>query len=401
VQTIRVPEDNEVTTAAYVATAFRSAAGGMLFCLVASTSSLGQANKPASFDDLLNGVKESERKLLNLRVDSKCLYLNWDSTRRDWEYNGECLLTAWYEGASSIRQRIDVHKLVSTWPEGPVPFAQRRFSSAYDGRVGQSLNLEEGAADKPHKTLEGEIAAELPFSLRGGSFRSGWACSLYGWREKVKVVFSQYLEAVHDASKSNGAVQCSVRSIRFNDMDCVSLSIQMALPQGVSQSEDWYLDPSRGYAILRYVRQGPFSGEELTVEKLIEPAPGVFYPVNATHLSKDQSGQPKAKAAYEASAVVANDPKFNEGIFTIQWPVGTFVRDKISGTSFTVGQSASSVGQAIDEQVQRVKAAVKHPLSPQPKRTGGYWIPARWLAAIAVAAVAVAWLGWWARKQRK
>ena len=81
---------------------------------------------------------------------------------------------------------------------------------------------------------------------------------------------------------------------------------------------------------------------ELTVQKLVEAGPGVYYPAKATWLTKYASGQPLHKRIYEASAVVANDPKFSDDIFTIKWPPGTTVYDDTSRTSFRVrGQPAN------------------------------------------------------------
>ncbi len=373
-------------------------AGTLLCCLTMLTEAMAQGNQAVSFNDLLNGIKKSEKKLLNLRVDGKCLFLEWAAGKQDWQYNGESDVTAWYIGVPGSKVRVDIHKKIFPWVNGAAGFSQRSGTTAYNGRVGQHLTIEGGPADKqPFKLLEGQITADRPTVVE---FASGWEFSLYGCQDQMKVRMSDYLEKSLELVKKQYVVQSSVNPVRFNDTDCIELVVQVTSPRGGSQKETWCFDPSRGYAILGYAilfNEETTARQQVTVEKLAEPVPGVYYPVKATSLTKDASGQPKSKTIYETSAVVANDPNFSDDTFTIKWPAGTVVNDKISGTSFTVGGAE----QGIRDQVQRVKAALKHPLSPQPKRAGGYWYPAKWAAAIVVAAGLVTLFLWFTLKRRQ
>jgi hypothetical protein len=290
-------------------------------------------SQTTSFDDLLNGIRTSEKKLLNLRVDSKCFYTEWDETKQDWQYVSETHETAWYDGKPGGKARVDTHKAIGRWEKGATPFAQYSVSATYDGRVGRQLKIESGPAGSPTETLEGEMTTNRPFFLEaGGGFSTGWPCSLYGCKDQLKRRLSEYLERW----KKSPLAQCSVSSVQFQDRDCIKLVVEVRHPKFGQQKETWYFDPSRGYAIL-FDEMG--WGREVTVEKLSEPAPGVFYPVRATFQSQKHGDRPKTKAQYEASAVVANDPNFSDDIFTINWPMGARVEDRVNGSQFTVGQS--------------------------------------------------------------
>jgi hypothetical protein len=356
-----------------------------------------QAGGTISIDEVLSGIKQGEEKLHELRVEGKSLSLIWDPNTREWQYNGECEATAWFEGGPEGKMRVDIHKDIAPVIGGKFPFLMRSWTAAYNGRIGQVLITQQGAANEPDKIMNGSIGVERPrfFTYEA----TGWLMSLYGCRELPKMRLSEYVERHLELGRKQSSAECWTKSVRFGDADCIELVVRERLPNGDQNQETWYLDPARSYAPVFFEESA--SRFQATVDKLAEVAPKVFYPLKVTALTKDPSGQFKTKTTYEASSVVANDPNFRDDIFTIQWPVGTVVHDKISGITFTVGQSASDVDKAIADQVKRLKAAVRHPLTPQVKQSGGYWIPARWLAAIAVAAVAVAWLGWWARKQRK
>lgn len=259
--------------------------------------------------------------------------------------------------------------------------------------VGQALSLEEGDADNPAKTLEGRITADPSFYLHGTAFASGWSSSLYGYANRRGKRLSHYLEA----AKENAQVQYLISAIRFDNIDSIKLVVEKKTPGGMR--ETWYFDPSREYAIFFY--ENSTTREQTKVDGLIESAPGVFYPNKATCEKKSKTGATESSLLYETSAVVANDSNFNDDIFKIKWPVGTTVTDEISGTTFTVGTDAAGIGQTIGDQVKRVKEAVGHPLSPQPKATGGYWIAAGWLAAIVVTGGIVTLPLWVARRRQR
>jgi hypothetical protein len=215
----------------------------LLCCLSMLTGAAGQASKTPSFEELLTGIRKSESQLLNLRVDGKCQHLKWEPSKQDWQYDGEADATAWYAGCPGSNMRVDIHWMISPWEDGLAPFCQERRSSAYDGKVGQSLrSLGEFAPvnlvktpegrlvphiqlryllahlqlqyllEQPSKSFEGEITADVPFFLQCWASYSGRWCSLYGCREQLKKPLSDYLEVV----RKRPEFRCSVSAIRYN-----------------------------------------------------------------------------------------------------------------------------------------------------------------------------------------
>jgi hypothetical protein len=85
----------------------------------------------------------------------------------------------------------------------------------------------------------------------------------------------------------------------------------------------------------------------ITVEDLIEPSPGVYYPSQAV-AEGFVDGVPLNRSQYAASGVTANDTSFSDGIFMIEWPSGTVVEDKIANKVSVV----SVESQPADEKTQ-------------------------------------------------
>jgi hypothetical protein len=140
----------------------------------------------------------------------------------------------------------------------------------------------------------------------------------------------------------------------LNNVRCIQLV------EDGTYATTWYFDPARNYAILG-CELSQTNGLVLArwiVDKLLEPVPGVYYPVKVSSYGSTQTGEPAWRATYEASKVVANDPNFSDDIFTIEWPEGTVVQDKVSGTRFTVGASAAETEKRIRDQVKKVKEAM-------------------------------------------
>jgi hypothetical protein len=364
----------------------------VLLVLVVSLTAIGDDNE-ALLRSLRQAVELNENRLLNLRVDGRCYWEIWDEQAKTWNYGGETTVTAWRLGVQSDKARIDYHQRFLPLEDGPAPYTDESFVVANNGSVNQTLFTKTGVPESPLAHPRGHIDAKREPSL-DTECATGWQHSIYGASGLVggTVRFSTVF-----APETRRVVNLRARQTEFNRTACLELKY------GIRGFEaTCYFDPTRNYAMLGGERsRNGVVIDRWTVEKLLEPDSALYYPAKVITYVFSPNGQPRSRGTYEASTVVANDPNFRDDIFTIQWPVGTVVHDKISGITFTVGQSASDVDKAIADQVKRLKAAVRHPLTPQVKQSGGYWIPARWLAAIAVAAVAVAWLGWWARKQRK
>jgi len=321
--------------------------------LLIGSQSSGKAQEQTDPLQILRaGIQENEKKLLNVQVVGRILTEHWNKDAQKWEYSGESSVTAWYVGIPGSKVRIDYSKEVSRWTGGPAPFSEDTYCAAYNGRISQVLFTKVGSPMRPVTALRGEIDGNRARGL-DKEFATGWPLSLYGIFENRGQRVSEMLsKAIQMGSKLR------VTESTLNNVRC----IQLVEHAGVLTTT-WYFDPARNYAIL---------GSELSqtnglvlarwiVDKLLEPVPGVYYPVKVSSYGSTQTGEPAWRATYEASSVVANDPNFSDDIFTIKWPEGTVVQDKVSGTTFTVGASASETEKRIRDQVKEVKTALTNP----------------------------------------
>ncbi len=115
-------------------------------------------------------------------------------------------------------------------------------------------------------------------------------------------------------------------------------------------SISWWLDPSRGFALLGHdnIRIREDGSERVStrirVTKLKEAAPGVWWPMEAYGESRlSKPGEPYSRTVYRASSVVANDPNFDEAIFTVPFPEGYLIDDQIAGKKYRVGPNGKQL----------------------------------------------------------
>jgi hypothetical protein len=329
----------------------------------------------ALLQKLRRGIEENEGKLQNLRVEGGCQRATWNEQAQKWDYSGEESVTAWYLPAATGKVRIDTHEFVAPLEDGAEPFVVETFTRAYDGYINQTLFTKRGSPLSQVFSPVGELSAKRFLGFVNNP-STGWGYSIYGAGE---LIGAPTLSILYTWLGKLLATETN-----FNGASCIKLQWRIK-----TQSMTWYFDPSRNYALIggERVKDGLIR-ESWTAERLLEPEPGIYYPVAVKSFSLySASGQPKYRCQFGATDVIVNDPNFSNDIFTIRWPKGTLVRDKILGMTYTVGQSAPDVEKAIDAQVKRLKAAVAHPLSPQPKISGGYWIPIKWFTGIISAAV--------------
>ncbi|MBN2584818.1 MAG: hypothetical protein JXL80_17270 [Planctomycetes bacterium] len=327
--------------------AYRVAAVVILICV------LGQPcfaeTDPATVATLRQGIGHAERQLRNLRVEGTGRTETWNADQGAWEYGGESAATVWYTGIPGSKARVDYRKQVCRWIDGPEPFSEDSFSAAFNGRVGQVLYTRQGSRTRPVTVLEGTITGERPMYIAAGAgLVSQWNFSLYGFLdregERVSVIFDEK------------GKELDVENRVFNDTPV----IELAISKGKAASK-LYLDPARNYALIGYevVNANGVVVERRLVNELRECAPGIYYPVKSTRELYEDSGVPRSRTRYEATAVVVNDPGFNENVFSITWPPGTYVVDQTTGIGFRVEQLPEDLDLAIDDQVLRVQSTLE------------------------------------------
>ncbi len=107
--------------------------------------------------------------------------------------------------------------------------------------------------------------------------------------------------------------------------------------------------PSRGFALLRLddSREDQDGNESvkssINVTKLEEVAKNIWWPMEAYFVRcPSEIDKPWTRIVYHASKVVANDPNFDESIFTIPFPDGYLIDDKVSGKKYRVGEEPNA-----------------------------------------------------------
>jgi hypothetical protein len=111
----------------------------------------------------------------------------------------------------------------------------------------------------------------------------------------------------------------------------------------------YWLDPAHGFALRgkKSIAKYEDGHEEIAhfvkVTKLKETAPGIWWPMEVVSVSRPyEDGKPWRRYVYRASNVVANDPNFDESIFTVPFPDGYSIDDQVTGRKYVVGQEPNA-----------------------------------------------------------
>jgi len=110
----------------------------------------GEATSPANSDEVIRKLKDSERKLINLRLTSSSFEETMGADGKTWNRTPvETEADVYLNGLPGSKGRIDFHKRVLEWIKGPSPYGLADFSVAFNGIKGSLLYRRQGAYDKP------------------------------------------------------------------------------------------------------------------------------------------------------------------------------------------------------------------------------------------------------------
>ena len=352
-----------------------------LISLVFACSTLCSKGDEAvlSVDNLAKIIAASESQLRNLTVTARQTQMFWDESMGQWKDAGDANLTMWLDGKPDSKMRIDFQHRRSRWINGAKPFFTDSCVITYNGQVGQVLERVPDKVLLEHKNVcpRGRITGDRP-NMSVADCGSGWLASLYGVEEGRKMRLSELIELIKGMTNSAGFSIVSTNyifSTNYNGIACVQLTLKEYPVRtgriqdsscntqgwGLAQARtDWFLDPSRNYALLGYKIVMPCSGSshECVVGELIEPAPGVFYPKKAAFYAVGRDGKPKSLITYEGLNIVANDPNFSDDIFSMQWPTGAMVRDEVFGTTFKISLPFGEETDRFDSQISAKQKTV-------------------------------------------
>jgi len=324
-----------------------------IFFILLSTSVVVQAEKPMlplSAEDinvLIPEIKAAEEKRFsNLKIDSEV----WVETKADlsdpcepWQrtpvYTSS---TAWFSGGPEGKARVDIHKKVLEWIDGAAPYSETSYSEGFDGRYGRFVMHSSGYNEQTFPAKRGRILPDAPEGLKSGWTKrfTGRAFSLNFFFSDENYTFSDLFRWADDPNTK--VISCfTFTREEFQGVQCIKIASKAA----EFSRQSYWLDPNRGFALLghKYTTTLEDGTEVLRnyieVSKLKEVAAGIWWPTEASKVSRPyEPGKPYRRFVYRASNVVANNPNFDENIFTVPFPDGYLIDDQVAGRKYTVGE---------------------------------------------------------------
>jgi len=325
------------------------------FCILLGTFTIVEAQEPKSalmVEDvkaLIPAIEAVERSLLNIKIESEA----WVETKASlsdpcepWKRTPIYVSsTAWLDGRMRSKAKVDVHKQVLEWEQGAAPFAESSYSVGFDGKYGRVANHTTGHSAKTYPVKEGRILSHAPRRMT-----TGWCKRFTGSRFSLHFFFnndrdfstlSQFLRKITSAD----VVKLNAFKFTWEKLQGVQcIKIDSAFDRHKARITYW-LDPSHGFALLGHdnisIREDGSEqvSKRIRVTKVKEVASGIWWPMEASMVSKPYApGKPYERFVYRASIVVANDPDFDETVFTVPFPPGYLIDDKVNGRKYTVRQ---------------------------------------------------------------
>ena len=334
----------------------------MIFPFLTNGTSAEETTSQLSVEELKTTaqiIRALEDTVCNVRIDSEAWVEKGPSPSGPWERTPVCWSTTAYYGRISTDQaRIDVHKSVAPWKNGAAPYIQNSYSISFDGVQGKRKEISSSYSGKIFDRHTAYILPDASWQITGFSKITGIEASLFfhyrGVPEPLPERFSANFEAIADPNTflaTMAVAEPSYSDIKppkakvvreeFKGKQCIKM-ISMA----DSGHTEWWLDPDRGFALLRMDlsrkdETGNFHlKSSINVTKLEKVTENIWWPAEAYFVEcHNETGKPCERIVYAASNVVVNDPNFDESVFTLEFPKGYEVKNEVTGKTYTVGEA--------------------------------------------------------------
>jgi hypothetical protein len=323
------------------------------------SSAIAQAKEPKlhlsveEIKALIPEVEAVERSISNIKIDSEAWIERKASSDpcEPWERTPIYVAsTAWFDGRPKGKARVDVHKQVAKWIDGPAPYGEESYSVSFDGQYGRVVDRTFSHSGKTHVSKRGELLHNAPKRLW-----SIWCNAYTGAQFSLHFFFNDEDEArtfsqFFKATTSAAVVEANAIEVIFEEFEGVEC-IKLGSGETKYGHKIWWLDPSRGFALLGHEHTNILKdGSQwlilrIKVSRLKEVAPGIWWPVEAYAESEPgphHSDEPYTRMVYRASNVVANNPNFDESIFTVPFPDGYLIDDQVAGRKYKVGEDPNA-----------------------------------------------------------
>lgn len=298
----------------------------------------------ATLDAIVAAVSAAERKVKGLYVkefnltseESTPQQPEWHSTPE--RYSG----SAWFDMSDPksvygwTRARARLTHAVMRWEQGRAPWFDQEKDISFDGERGREIGIRSGIpGEKMTRDNEAFVRLDPPPQLAnpimdtasGLSFTLWWTPGGYGADAmKGRVRRPSFAEMV--ASAKQHGIELEVTRDPINGVDAIRLRPKSAI------IATW-LDPARGYSLIRrelLEAPGGKVRERLEVTSLVEIAPGVWYPTEAT-IEEPMTGRDgRVRRHYRAAGATANDANWKPTLFNPLAPPGYLVTEYGKGT---------------------------------------------------------------------
>jgi len=303
---------------------------------------------PPELSALVADISKAERQLKDLYVESSCVSEEADDLVGPWRETPErTQIVARYSGVPGSQCRIDVIKRVSPWQDGPAPWGESSGIVAYDGQAGRIVTRTAGAVGQapPPELFLATITNGRPLQFQGASyaFDSGAAFSIFLYREWESRSLSAVLIGRMTETKEVPGAHMIVDDAVADGVKCKRVRIGK---EGL-MDERWYVDPHRGFALIRYEYESRGRVESVKqVLSLQEAAPHIWYPTEAVYYN-GYLDKPRRRMHYRASKVLVNTAMGDE-IYRPDFPAGYRVNDKVANKWYTVGPATRPLEKDVD-----------------------------------------------------
>jgi len=324
-----------------------------VFCILLGTLAIVEAQESKSVlsvedvNALIPVVEAAEKAhFLNLKVESEW----WVETKVDlsdpcesWQRTPIYVsCTAWFGGGSEGKVRIDVHKQVLRWQEGAAPYIEESYSVGFDGKHGRVVRNSTTHSGRTHRTKEGKLLPDAPELLRD-NFLGSCTGAYFTFSSFFNNDDDRSFSKLFRASTTPAALEAKAFEVALEEFQGVEC-IKFGSGEQLWRHETYWFDPSRGFALLGCEKVSTRNGRDrlslrIEVNELKEVADGVWWPMQVTSVRAPfEPNEPYKRFVYRASNVVANDPNFDEKIFTVPFPDGYLIDDKVRDIKYKVGE---------------------------------------------------------------
>jgi hypothetical protein len=253
------------------------------------------------------------------------------------------------DGGSKGKVKVDVHKENLKWRDGAAPYLDRSYSVSFDGLNTKFMEYTTGHSGKTFPKKEGQILPGAPewlmSNIMGSCVGLRFTTNFFFDSEKENMSFSKaFRAAISTETQTEKSVSFEFVYEEKNGVLCLKFGTKPAK----WGRKTWWFDPARGFALIACLHTNKVDDIEhvvsdIRVNKLQEVAAGVWWPLEATMESEPRDpNAPYKRTVYRALKVVANEPNFDESIFTVPFPDGYLIDDKVTGRKYKVGEDPNT-----------------------------------------------------------